>query len=66
MSDWRHLRRPWRDYREAARKCDVPTLVLWLATNAAALGWPRAVQHYKSLRARLRAVGAAAESGQLT
>ncbi|MGO9718956.1 MAG: hypothetical protein ACLPV2_18500 [Steroidobacteraceae bacterium] len=65
MSDWRHLRRPWRDYQAAARKCDVPTLVLWLGTNAVALGLlgpTGGVQHYKSLRARLHAVTAAARA----
>ncbi len=59
MSDWRHLRRPWRDYQEAARKCDVPPLVMWLATNASALGMGyRGCIRYKALRARVRRVTA--------
>jgi hypothetical protein len=55
MSDWRHLRRPWRDYQEAARKSDVPPLVMWLASNASALGMGHlGCVRYKALRARIQ------------
>lgn len=52
--NWRHLRRPWRDYQDAGRKCDVPALVMWLVSNAEALGLlgpTGGVDHYTLRRA---------------
>jgi hypothetical protein len=57
VSSWRHLRRPWGDYQDAGRKCEVPALVMWLAANASALGLlgpTGGIDHYKTLRARVR------------